>query len=341
MATAAAYTSVAVGAPTRLHCTHHLMIIRMDTTMALQAFLPEALCLLEKCLPVIYIMLSLMAVASLAIPFLNELSLHGKSRSLTTFASDAPSINTSSWHHQILYGEAFLVPKRLFLHFYVVGILSTIVYYMYITSLDDETKQSGVAVSLLLIHLARRCRECLFVHEWRPSSKMHIAGFLLGVGHYILLPLVFVDSKRVCNTNKSDKSTSSSKTDWMIAAIGILTCLAAQYQQYRHHVYLAELRHVTYNGVIEITEYKIPSKGWFQYVSCPHYLAEILIYISFVIVLSSNSTVRIQSNYKCSSLVLWVATNLSVSAIKSHDVYVLHYPEYASFKRKAIIPFLF
>ncbi len=121
-----------------------------------------------------------------------------------------------------------------------------------ITSLDDETKQSGVAVSLLLIHLARRCRECLFVHEWRPSSKMHIAGFLLGVGHYILLPLVFVDSKRVCNnTSKSDKSTSSSKTDWMIAAIGILTCLAAQYQQYRHHVYLAELRHVTYNGVIE------------------------------------------------------------------------------------------
>ena len=311
-------------------------------TMTLQAYLPQALCLLENSLPIVYVLLSLMAVASLAIPFLNELSLHGKSRSLTTTAADTPSPTSKpSWYHEILHGEAFLVPKRLFLHFYVTGIVSLIVYYVYITSLDDETKQSGVTLSLLLIHLARRCWECLFVHEWRPSSKMHIAGYVLGVGHYILLPLVFVDS-RVCNTSKTlESKTHQSTTDWLVAAIGTLTCLAAQYQQYRHHVYLAELRHVTCNGGSETTKYKIPSKGWFQYVSCPHYLAEIIIYMSFVIILSSSSSLGIQSNYKCITLVLWVATNLCVSALKSHDWYLLHYPEYASFNRKAIIPFIF
>lgn len=298
--------------------------------MAFTTALQEALCLLETVLPLIYMCLSLVAVASLGIPFLNDLASHGKSRK--TANDDAPN-NNNTWYHQMLHGETFLLPKRLFLHFYVTGIISTVVLYLYVTSVSDDARnQNHVAIALLLIHLVRRIWECLCVHAWRSSSRMHLAGYALGMGHYVILPLVFVDASSVCNDAPLKVEHF---LDWRIV-LGALTCLWAQYQQYRHHCILAELRDTTKDSAAVGTQcYSIPSRGWFIYVSCPHYLAEILIYISFALVLYSD-----KNNFKTIALLLWVATNLVVSAIKSHDWYLLHYPEYASFQRKAIIPCL-
>jgi 3-oxo-5-alpha-steroid 4-dehydrogenase 3 len=101
---------------------------------------------------------------------------------------------------------------------------------------------------------------------------------------------------------------------------------------------LAELRVNEQKGKTTEQDYKVPSKGWFHFVSCPHYLAEILIYLSFAPVLYSSKN---YGSHKAAALVLWVATNLTVSAIKSHDWYLLQYPEYALLRRKAIVPFLF
>jgi len=305
-------------------------ILARQTMMALSSF-QGALCLLDKVLPLVYMCLSLVAIASFAIPFLNDLASHGK-----TIRSPADAlINNTTWYHQILHGEAFLVPKRFFLHFYITGILCTVGLYLYVKSIDNQSNQNSVALTLLLIHLTRRCWECLYVHVWRPTSKMHLAGYFLGMVHYVLLPVVFMDTRSVCE----EVSLDADSVDWPIAVVGALTCLWAQYQQYRHHYFLAELRVTTKDGKTSQQDYKIPSKGWFHYVSCPHYTAEILIYMSFALVLLSRSSGK--SNHKPLPLLLWVATNLSVSAIKSHDWYLLHYPEYASLQRTAIIPFLF
>ena len=286
---------------------------------------------MEKALCPIYVCLSLVTIASLAIPFLNDLASHGKSRSSDNTAADNA---TDQFYHEILHGEAFLLPKRMFLHFYVTGIFSVIISYIYVTPIDDQSSQNNVAFALLMIHLVRRCMECLYVHAWRPTSKMHLAGYALGVGHYLLLPLVFMDTRFVCEDVPFDSKDSF---DWR-SVLCASTCLWAQYEQYRHHCFLAELRLTDDNETSE-QDYRIPSKGWFQYVSCPHYLTEILIYISFALVLYSNG--RGNGGYKPIALIVWVATNLTVSAIKSHDWYLLQYPHYSSLRRKAIVPFLF
>lgn len=271
-------------------------------------------CLLAEALPPIYLFLSFIAIASFVIPFLRDLASHGKCRS----SAD----NTGRLHHKLLHGETFLVPKRYFLHFYVTGLFSTAALYTY-SKHQEGSNQNSLALALLIAHLARRCWECLFVHAWSPTSRMHIAGYALGIMHYVLLPLVFVDP--VC-----DGVQFHYTSDLRTAILGTCIWLWAQYQQYRHHCLLAGLRSVN-----SPNDYTIPTQGWFCLISCPHYLAEIIIYISFAVVLHSRTR-----DYRSVALVIWVATNLSVSAIRSHDWYLLEFPEYASFRRKAIFPFL-
>ena len=275
----------------------------------------DAYCLLDGALPMIYLILSFIAIASFVIPFLRDLASHGKCRS----SAD----NTDPLHSKLLHGETFLVPKRYFLHFYFTGLFSTAVLYTY-SKYHEGSNQNNLAIALLIMHLARRCWECLFVHAWRPTSRMHLAGYVLGIMHYVLLPMVFVDPG-------CDGVQFHYTSDLRTAILGTCICLWAQYQQYRHHCLLAGLRSVNCRK-----DYMIPTEGWFRLISCPHYLAEIIIYISFDMVLHSRNRDR-----RSGALAVWVATNLSVSAIRSHDWYLLQFPEYASLRRKAIFPFLF
>jgi len=62
-----------------------------------------------------------------------------------------------------------------------------------------------VAIILLAVHLFRRSYECLFVQQYhKESSKMHIAGYALGLGYYLVLPLVFLDIDIENNNNNID-----------------------------------------------------------------------------------------------------------------------------------------
>jgi 3-oxo-5-alpha-steroid 4-dehydrogenase 3 len=161
---------------------------------------------------------------------------------------------------------------------------------------------------------------------------MHLAGYALGIIHYLVLPLVFMDP--IC-----DVLLMKHSLDWRIAILGTGTCLWAQYEQYRHHCLLARLRIATRDVADTTQDYYIPEKGWFRLISCPHYLAEIFIYISFALMLHSETGQDLRQ-YKSITLLVWVATNLSVSAIRCHDWYLLQFPEYATLQRRAIIPFV-
>jgi hypothetical protein len=68
------------------------------------------------------------------------------------------------------------------------------------------------------------------------------------------------------------------------------------------------------NHTIEVEyNYEVPRGSWFQYVCCPHYTAEILIYISFML-LSPNS-------FAMRCLVIWVTSNLAVTGKRQLDWY--------------------
>jgi 3-oxo-5-alpha-steroid 4-dehydrogenase 3 / polyprenol reductase len=235
-----------------------------------------------------YIILSLSALSTIACQFTKSVASHGK-------VFDA---NSRSW--------LMVVPKRWFLHFYIIGMATAIsVIYLYGFSYP---------LGLLLLHILRRCYECLFVHVWGMNSKMYLTGYLVGIFHYLLLPWNFT-------------TNSIFAKSLMLQNAGILLCLYAQYEQHMHHRILAKLRlqHPE-------TTYILPSGRWFDYIGSPQYLAEIGIYFSFLCIIQTKGA---------AALLIWVVTNQSLNAIWTHKWYLLHFEEYKAQNRKALIPFLF
>lgn len=76
----------------------------------------------------------------------------------------------------------------------------------------------------------------------------------------------------------------------------------------------------------------MPSGGGFEYVSCPHYFAEILMYFSASLILGGRS-------YTWWLVCLWTLTNQMCTGLSSHQWYQEKFKNYPS-SRKAIIPFL-
>jgi 3-oxo-5-alpha-steroid 4-dehydrogenase 3 len=316
----------------------------------------SCLYLLDTLITPVYVMLTLIVLSSLAVPFLQDLASHGKTRDT---ASASASIQQQHGYRsnaaffpslvrRVTHGEEFLIQKKFFLHFYVCGLVSFAVFYLLGASFAAPTMDRNPSLSnsttlvLLVIHLSRRLYECLHVHRWTPQSKMHLAGYLLGILHYMLLPIVFISLPR--NHHKEGTISSlnfreSESSQWIVAAASLL-CLWAQYQQYRHHCLLAKLRSSNINAKSNAkTVYSLPVGGWFRFVTCPHYLAEILIYFAFAILLEMQ---REQSTHRFRHFFLlgWVATNLTVSALRNHDWYTKHIPNHTQLGRKAIVPLL-
>jgi 3-oxo-5-alpha-steroid 4-dehydrogenase 3 len=320
----------------------------------------SCLYLLDTLITPIYVLLTLVALSSLAVPFLQDLASHGKTRDTV---SASTSIQQQRGHRssaaffpslvrRVSHGEEFLVQKKFFLHFYVCGLLSFAVFYLG-ASFAAPTMDRNPTLVLLGIHLSRRLYECLHVHRWTPQSKMHLAGYLLGILHYMLLPLVFVSvpsSHRKEVTVSSLHFRDSESSQWIIAAASLF-CLWAQYQQYRHHCLLARLRsppnmndtnNNNSSNAKTVCTYSLPVGGWFRFVTCPHYLAEILIYFAFAILLEMQRGDYYHSTHRFRHFFLlgWVTTNLTVSALCNHDWYTKHFPNHTQLGRKAIVPLL-
>lgn len=80
------------------------------------------------------------------------------------------------------------------------------------------------------------------------------------------------------------------------------------------------------------SDYKIPYGDWFHYVSCPHYLAEIIIYIAFNIVLNFRNTMMI-------SVLLLTLCNQILTALLSHQWYLRTFRDYP-LTRRAVLPYI-
>ncbi len=85
-------------------------------------------------------------------------------------------------------------------------------------------------------------------------------------------------------------------------------------------------------GRVVTYQHSIPRGDWFELVSCPHYFAEILIYLSLSLVLSGRSTTWWMV---CS----FVVTNQIIVGLFNHQWYLDNFKDYPK-ARKAIIPFV-
>jgi 3-oxo-5-alpha-steroid 4-dehydrogenase 3 len=255
----------------------------------------------EECLVALYLALSLITWISPMIGILRSMSSHGKSRHKE---SATIPVNNNSLLRLINQLE---VPKHWFLHFYIVGIASTLL----VASYHSASLRFEIFLPLLL-QVSRRCYECLYVHAWRSASRMHITGYALGMLHYSLLPFNFVGT-----------NPDGSIMTWRI--LGILMCLYGQYEQDAHHRIMAKLR-------LESEDrqgYILPRGRWFDRIGSPQYLAEIIVYSGFFMMLQRKSA---------ASLLLWVSSNQIIGALSSHEWYLQHFDDYKKQKRRAIIP---
>ncbi|XP_061834092.2 polyprenal reductase [Nerophis lumbriciformis] len=245
----------------------------------------------------------------------------------------------------------FDVPKRWFWHFYATSLvwnglllsfslnitLRQQLCPQWLTSLinilsgstdtENEALQPGtVLVQLLLwFHSLRRLLECLYVSVF-SDGVIHVAQYVFGLGYYVLLGLTVLCSDRLTNGNK----TLVFQLEWFHVA-GIVLFILASVLQHQTMVLLARLR-TGKSGKVETLGHRVPKGGCFELVSCPHYLAELLIYVSLGLVLGGRSLTWWL-------VVLYVLFNQALAALLCHDLYVSKYESYPK-QRKAFIPFL-
>ncbi|XP_066533563.1 polyprenol reductase [Hoplias malabaricus] len=248
--------------------------------------------------------------------------------------------------------QLFDVPKRWFWHFYAVSVLwNGILLFLHLRSvifgeelpefltdilyfLTGQSKVPGtelhhtvLLVQLLMwIHCLRRLLECLFVSVF-SSGVIHVVQYAFGLSYYIILGLTVlcVDIQQPAHG-----ASAGLQFSWYHIA-GVLLFIWASLLQHRSLSLLASLR-TNSSGKVETFAHRIPHGGWFELVSCPHYLAELLIYISLGVCCGCCSVTWWL-------VVLYVLFNQALAAQLCHEYYRSTFKSYPS-NRKAFIPFL-
>ena len=113
----------------------------------------------------------------------------------------------------------------------------------------------------------------------------------------------------------------------------ILVFLWASWHQWNCHRILARLRKQPHMNVTK-SLYGIPQGDWFDHVTCPHYLAEIVIYAAMFVVMEMRNVVWLL-------VVLFTASMLALSARQSHQWYKTRFAGCYPAQRKIIIPWIF
>lgn len=263
-----------------------------------------------------------------------------------------------------LFWNWFLLPKRYFVHFYwtaslvfLTSLATTITYYIptssastkltailyYILNLISSTQLkfetttdlsqiTALFFTLLLmtIQVNRRLYECLFISVYSNESKINVIHYLFGHVFYLaaaistLCPILF--------SNTSFEHNLTDLLDHLVTvrrAIAFVLFIYASHHQHKCHIILANLRKDKTGRVITEQHYS-PSGGPFEYVSCPHFLIEIILYFLILVVQEF-------SNKYWNLIFMLVLSTQTIKAITDHNWYKQKYRDYPK-HRRAIIP---
>ncbi|KAL5725051.1 hypothetical protein ACHQM5_008238 [Ranunculus cassubicifolius] len=204
---------------------------------------------------------------------------------------------------------------------------------------------------LMEVQVWRRLYETVYVFNYGRSARMHFLGYFTGLFFYAAAPLSlcsmcvpeaykFAKHQVAELIVKRRDKLSTSEIDWLgylspLANLGWLQwsgaaiCIWGWIHQHRCHVILGSLR----EKKEESDEYVIPRGDWFEIVSCPHYLAEIVIYGGIL-------TVSGGLDFTVWLLFGFVVVNLVFAAAETHRWYFRKFENYPK-TRHAILPFLY
>ncbi|XP_003794658.1 polyprenol reductase [Otolemur garnettii] len=252
--------------------------------------------------------------------------------------------------------RAFDVPKRYFSHFYIISVLWNGLLLWCLTQslflgapfpnwlhsllriLGAAQFQGGepalsafLVLVFLWLHSFRRLLECLYVSVF-SKAMIHVVQYCFGMVYYILVGLTVLSQVPMDDRNVYIIGKSLLMQARWFHILGMLMFIWSSAHQYKCHVILSNLRK-NKAGVVIHCNHRIPFGDWFEYVSCPNYLAELMIYISMAATFGfHNSTWWL--------VVTYVFFNQALSAFLSHKFYKSKFVSYPR-HRKAFLPFLF
>uniref|UniRef100_A0A1I7T4J0 Polyprenal reductase n=1 Tax=Caenorhabditis tropicalis TaxID=1561998 RepID=A0A1I7T4J0_9PELO len=192
------------------------------------------------------------------------------------------------------------------------------------------TPSTAVLVLLLLtFHVARRLYETLFVSVY-SDSRMNLFHYVIGIVHYFILPIAIMCetqgvASRVQHVHVSIEDITY--TQW----VGAVLFWLCNWKQHQLAEQIANTRKGP-RGLIRNYAYGICFGGWFNLVSCPHFLFEICIYLSLLLVIPTAYVYRFIVLFVCSQ------SNLR-STHHTYLVYTKQFPKYPK-NRKALIPYV-
>lgn len=185
------------------------------------------------------------------------------------------------------------VPKHFFWHFYAILIIS-VLFRSYITG------NTNIRAILLLLQGIRRLIEQFMLFSSSPKSRMHISHYLVGILFYFF--------QGACNINDRHY-------------FGIVLVLLGWTLQLVYHHALAKT--VKYN----IPKFPLINSYPSLLTACPHYGAEVIIYLGFFIlsfdphILISTSPAGVGGNVVTFLTLWWVLISLSVAGNQSRVYY--------------------
>jgi 3-oxo-5-alpha-steroid 4-dehydrogenase 3 len=249
-----------------------------------------------------------------------------------------------------LFWSMFLVPKRWFTHFYMLSIVifvsSLIIVLTYyaqgveltmtssfdIQIFKDIHKISSLVFTLILmiVQCSRRLYESLYISVYSNNSKINVIHYAFGHVFYILAALSTIGPILFSGTSK--QFTPNDILADLVnrrRAIGFVIFVYVSHHQHRCHIMLANLRKDKTGHVITEQHY-VPSGGLFEFVSCPHFLLEVILYLTIILVQEFSS---IYWNF----IFLLVLSTQTINAITEHKWYKRKYKDYPK-SRKAIFP---
>ncbi|XP_004706387.2 polyprenol reductase, partial [Echinops telfairi] len=252
--------------------------------------------------------------------------------------------------------RAFDLPKRYFSHFYIVSVIwnSFLLWclirclflgasfpnwlYSLLRILGAAQFQGGeLALSALFVlvfvwlHSLRRLFECVHVSVF-SNTMINAMQYCFGLVYYILVGLTVLSQVPLDGRNVYVTGSSLLMQARWFHILGMLMFFWSSAHHYKCHVILSNLRK-NKAGVVIHSNHRIPSGDWFEYVSSPHHLAELMIYLSLAVTFGFR-------NVTWWLVVAYVLFSQALNALLNHRYYKSTFVSYPK-HRKAFLPFLF
>ncbi|KAA0190146.1 hypothetical protein HAZT_HAZT008792 [Hyalella azteca] len=286
-------------------------------------------------------------IASSSVPWLPSIL----QKSVQTFLGFGKTLPVKK-HGNSWWIRFMTVPKSWFGHFYVVsssvGLLSCFLLYIVygrgvappswvFSSLDlltsprrqpsDSSLLSVTSVVLLTVQCCARFYECYFVSVFSSSAVMNVLQYAVGFLHYI--------SAFTLLLSHTPALVSGGSTSLVYTTEEVAFCIACSFYfglafavQRDSIARLARLRKEAKLVQGRAGSYVLPVGGAFEYVSCPHMSAEVIMYTALF---------ALHRNAATAIMWLFVFSNQVHVALSNHRWYRSIFADYP-LSRRAICP---